>query len=87
MMLVMSSRADSGMQRWIMKALVDAESVEWTPVRYKLFIRFDEWSAEIRRSVRDSGGLVVKKNDGCRGSHCPVLPAVRLLGRHVGRAL
>jgi hypothetical protein len=52
MMLVMSSGVDSGMQRWIMKILVVAESVEWKPVRYKLSIRFGEWSAEIRRSAR-----------------------------------
>jgi hypothetical protein len=37
---------------WIVRAPVVAEYVEWTPERYKLSIRFGEWSAEIERSAR-----------------------------------
>jgi hypothetical protein len=40
------------MLRWIIKAMVVAESVEWTLVRYKLSMRSSEWSAEIGRCAR-----------------------------------
>ncbi len=36
----------------IMKALLVAEFVEWTPVRYMVSMRSGEWSAEIGRSAR-----------------------------------
>jgi hypothetical protein len=35
-----------------MKALVVVESVEWTPVRYELSMRFGECSAVTCRSAR-----------------------------------
>jgi hypothetical protein len=52
MILVISFDVDSGMWRLIIKAVVVAESVEWTPVRYRLSIRYGELSVEIRQSTR-----------------------------------
>ena len=52
MMLMLSSCVESWRYMWIVRAPVVAEYVEWTPERYKLSIRFGEWSAEIERSAR-----------------------------------
>jgi hypothetical protein len=48
----MSFGVGYGMKRWIMKAPVVIESVEWTPVRYRLSMRSGEWLGEIGRSIR-----------------------------------
>ncbi len=45
---------------WIIKALVVAESVEWTRVRYMLSVSFEEWVAEIDRNAR---GLYISIRD------------------------
>ena len=46
MILPMSFGVASGMYMWIRKALVVAESVEYTPVRYKLSMSSGEWFCE-----------------------------------------
>ncbi len=48
-MLVMSFGVASGVKRYTVKALVVAESAEWTPVRYALSIRSGEWEGEFGR--------------------------------------
>jgi len=62
MKLVMSSGVDSGMHRCTVKALVVAESAEWTPVRYELSMSSGEWAVEIGR--RASGLWRLRRLDG-----------------------
>ena len=65
MMMVMSFSVASGMYMWITKALAVAESVEYTPVRYRFSMISGEWFYE--SGAKASGLWRSRRRDGyCR---------------------